>query len=421
MSVRNDDTIYSLLERLSSRQINDLIIHCKVLNAGYEIRYLVDPFDLQNYCFPFGIEIEAIEDLQRIGEKADNTLGLHYIFDNPAIKLIIFNEYSEEILDFEWYVRQSIEKQSLAADAFWSAFNPKQLEVGSQEFFDKTNFSLLMAVSVVLYHEGLQKITHLRESIRDKRLVDEATDYSDPFFDTASWTVIFNCLPDLQFVDRVQEYLMSSTKIPKKFVDAVQPPLWFRREYKAKYRDSKAVDRALRINEQLHEVNRSGTTEKVLVAYLSSTNASKDLFLQPFIQERFPALPLTEQGSYFNPLRTAEQLFLLHLCDDREDKASTLGNLEMVYRLRRSQEVSGEYDPALLATVSGWMVDRLDVSRRNSRNYSLLDNIEQYKQETEALANRKGYEDQKDTGRCKRMSQTTGRKYTNRKRNISVC
>src|SRR5215469_6287819 len=50
--MENANPVLSLLEKISARQVQDLIFEHKLLQKGYRLYYALDNHDIHKYCFP---------------------------------------------------------------------------------------------------------------------------------------------------------------------------------------------------------------------------------------------------------------------------------------------------------------------------------------------------------------------------------
>ena len=389
----NDVTIkHQWLENVRSSAVMDLLDQCALEQKGYVIHYIVDPHDLQDYCFPFGLQIEDNTGQRKPTEQlADEMLGLHSVFDNPDLKFIILDEYFEEMSNFEWYVRRiysTVANKINTAEEFWQSYeeqNDEPVKEAGEKTVLKGDIALLVAMAVGLYYEGFEKIINLRQQ---KRLLLDDAGQPHTDFPARVWEIIRNTRGD--WASSILPLV-----VPPHILKRVgEPSLPFRikRLLRNRGRDCAVVARILSINHALVQPADSAPPgEQVLLAYLSSTDSSKELFFHELIQEQFPRI----SDYRFNPLRTAEQLFLRLLCEENEAFA-TIGNLESFYRLLHGREVSGQYDPGLLNRITQLLDRRLEKERKSSKNYALLDKFENFKQEIENIPNRKGFEERKE-------------------------
>lgn len=109
MNNKNQD-IESIIYDLSVDQIDDLILELDLKHKyNFRFHYIIDPYDLSNYCFPFGI-LDSVKDSNKerevlsIPSIADEQIAYDQIFVKAKSLCFILDEHYKEVIDFQNFI-----------------------------------------------------------------------------------------------------------------------------------------------------------------------------------------------------------------------------------------------------------------------------------------------------------------------------
>ena len=93
MTSSNQAASSDLLRQVSSDDIGLLINDLELSKEGYVINYIIDPYDIYRFSFPYGIRFH--QSYRPINEIGDEMIAYSYVFEkyNP----IILDEYRLEL------------------------------------------------------------------------------------------------------------------------------------------------------------------------------------------------------------------------------------------------------------------------------------------------------------------------------------
>ena len=319
-----------LLQKSTSADVGLLISDIELVEEGYTINYIIDPMDVIEYSFPYGIKFNKDKELDTIG---DEMIAYSYVFKNSSVfnnsSPIILDEYLIELHLIRNKIRErlpvEIKKnlfQKLLSQLEEDKNDKKKINSIYKELSQSASFLLstvLMTDSFVshfndLYSNKLQ-ISNFRlksGNKQDERIILESfknnrrSDWSENAF---------------------REWVLQKQN---DFKDKKKPKVF--REYQNTYRDYVVIDRICTINKDL--LNNNNLSSKQLFLYFSSAEKSEEIFASGVTRQH---LPKVNGISNYNILRSAKHSYLLFLFDDK-DTAKIKNALTRVKELKISKE-----------------------------------------------------------------------------------
>jgi hypothetical protein len=306
------DPVTSLLQKLTSRQIGDLIVENRLNEEGYHFFYTVDNHDIHKYCFPGNIDgndFEKDEVTNRINYDLENDKATAYdeFFCNISDEGPVFflSEYITELSDF----KASIEQRILSriplynySQRFLDYFN----SIESSQINLIEDITLFISIATGFVKNGTQRLNDLLLNPNFVRSKDQLLALPS----NRSFSLIYDDsnVHDSDLVDEVFSKFMIVSPHGNRF---------------SKRTDSEAIARVLSINNKLID---EYSNDKGLLLYLSTTDVTKRVF--NILSSILPNV----NGYQFNFHRTVEQLFIKRLLQD-------LPHEQRLERLQKIQEL----------------------------------------------------------------------------------
>ncbi len=353
----------SLLETITSKEVDDLIQEQELLDMNYRIHYFIDQVDIEKFVFPFGI-IEGDKHDKReqrpIEIITDEQIAYDYLFNYRCEKLLLFDEHCVEIEGFQkkiekikFYGIKMVDSFKLQSEYFLKMRDGKTISFGdwssNQKLTSELNVSLLISIALGSIRNGIENLNKLQE----ERIVISSEQYDSLGYITKSEAII-ECKPN-SITDKLFESLYESYS---------EPP----QRRIAKYKKCKVYNRIIDINN--HSVNN-----KELFFLLSSARS---------VNERLPAIAsnlgftIVINEKEINPIRTIGQLYLQLLLKDR-NKISELEKIKEVILLKENNK-SPNVQEMVNVLINKYFRDELINLREGYENVSLLLKIDHYKQ-----------------------------------------
>jgi hypothetical protein len=306
------DTLLSLLEKISSAQIGDLIQEHRLKEEGYEFSYSLDNDDLLGYCFPLGLYGQsAIIDIN-YHLKNDIITAYDEFFKLDTKSRIVF--FLPEYLGELFSLRDRIIEHLSSGPVFdyaptFKRFMENQLEEEMNLF--NGDFTLFIAVATGYINDGVQRFNKL---LNDSNFIFNVESL-EGLYDYEMYAEIFRSTEKTSDKDLVDRIADSFKKLRRN------------RNYISNRIDSEAIVRVLSINKVLID---KFAGKKKLMFFLSSTDSTNEFFKHN--SEIFPYL----NGEPFNFHRTVEQLFINRLVADLsyKEKLERLENAKEIIKFR---------------------------------------------------------------------------------------
>lgn len=376
----------SLLKNICVDQVSDLIIEEKLKLKGYKIGYIIDPYDISNYCYPFGlsskIDIDSFRKRMTDEDKIDEFIAFDILFQDKNNIFYILDEHLDELYNFQIAVKNQallglriIDTNSILINKFLE--NKSIYE--TLDFINRieeSNLSLILSIAMGYLREGFKKIERIIKE--EKRIITDESSISESKEISELVKIISDTNPS-GISDEISYFgNMIAEKIGKDEYDIE------RRKYNFK-NDSDVVDRVISINKELINVKN-----KNLCFFISSTSLAFRWFQLPKIEknslsETFEkinrlikdSLPFLN-GYKINPHRTSSQLFLSLILDE-ENKENKIENLK---RFRDSIAINFKHniDDNNWDLRDEFWEKRIQKFRERSENFALLSQFSKYKE-----------------------------------------
>lgn len=354
----------SLLELLTSKEVEELIIEQKFVEKGYKIHYFIDHTDISKYVFPFGLvpnETYDERENKSVEVVTDEQISYDYLINIRKEKLILFDEHKEELeglkRKFERIRNFGIEivdSFKIQSEYFESLSKGKAITFEdwskNQQLSSELNVSLLISIALGSIRGSIQNLNKLTE----ERIIYKNEDYAKLGFETVI-TDINQCRPKEKTDELFKNLIDSYTDTPQRLI--------------AKYQKCKVYDRLLCINSK-------GKNNKEIFLLLSSAKS---------INERLPKLAndlgfgLEIESMSFNTIRTIQQIYLQLLLKEDDNKIDELTKIRDILVLKENEN-SFNTREFLTEVVVKRFQEKLTILRDSYENTSLLLKIDNYKQ-----------------------------------------
>ncbi len=322
MSGKQKNIEKSLLEKLTSSQINDLLVENELTKKGYTFYYCIDSRDINKYCFPCGVDGSELQ-LRNNFELLTDEISAYYNFFNNINEtkpVFLFSQYYKELNGLKNKIKKQIENGKIfdisnnLLDYLNSSNNSNNI---------KNDFTLFISIATGQLHDGVKKLKELADNdffilsefelgTKENHIKIKNLDYLITIFEKYD---ISNNINDPVYLEL--EFLI---------FDAIYK---FRNSNNSKRKstllDSEAIASIFFMNTELLK----SKNKKLLFLYLSSSGASSTLFNNNLIQDKLPFC----EGLKVNFHRTIEQLFINFLFKD-------LSLDEKQIRLRKAIELA---------------------------------------------------------------------------------
>ncbi len=304
----------SFFDPITKDEIAALIQEEELRQKNYVFYYVIDTYDIINYCYPFNrfsddvsLNKDYIFSEQLTFTEFFNSeeqLVLSDVVENSVnTPLLFFDEYKPEFTK----LRESIERMTKYQD-----YNRKTLEKKVHEYLDKdpdkilnsSEFVTLLCASNGVAVSTLEKFNNLKNRLRIEEsdfLGDELPSAFIECFQTfKSSEIAFQLLSEIKDRYRLSE-------------DETESETY--RYFLQKYRDCCVVDRIIQINKHLEaESIKDNSGKRICLLFLSSDASARTLFSK-FMDKYCPLIG----GQKFPFFRNTGQLFLQLLCDNKSN------------------------------------------------------------------------------------------------------
>lgn len=356
---------FNFLEDLSAIQIDDLIEEVKLESQGFQFIYSIDPFDIQNYCFPLGI----IPDEERLDAYDLNYLtqenaALYYLFELHKFPIIILDEYIDELIGFKLFV----EGKKTDANNIVHTLNlfKENIKHGHSINFDdlkeahgilSENFSLIVAIAADIIHPGIEKFNHLLET---ERFIIDYTELNELIANDSSldnFKYIFETVFPGDLTKKLYEFIKNN----KEASDFRSFDQWLVN----KYNDSKIFDRVININKKL----QTKLDNKCILIYVSSASSFNGVIKHKSFRDLFPEI----NGKKFNIHRNTAQVYL-KLLTDSDNIEETIRALESFKKFVSWVEPQSQIENHFNSNYH-WELTAEIVSNIENRKFKILNEI----------------------------------------------
>lgn len=338
--------IESIIYELSVSQIDDLILELELKHVNnIRFHYIIDPYDLQKYCFPFGIlDSVADKNIERenlsIPSIADEQIAYNNIFVKADCLCFILDEHYKEVIDFQKYYMhiQTMHGDKLVNTAkrlatFYEEEATIIDKIQTIDDIEPDDLSLLYSIAINSTYSGKEKFNNL---VINKRIVVSKEELK--FFNSIESEV----LQDLFTTCKASELASYLNKLSQEYYNPENKnDAKVKIHLKSLDRDYRAIDRILKLNTMSIQKDLK-VNNKPLFLYLSNTRMSKAYFqeiveynendeLKSFLKKINTTIKdsFSENfAKHLNPHRTPAQLYLQLLLESENDSNNESENYE---------------------------------------------------------------------------------------------
>jgi len=366
----------SIFREITLSDIDYLIAEHNLIKAGYKVVFIIDPDDIVNYCYPFGLS--GTDDSRKdkpIEIATDEQIAYYYFFENNT-NFVILDEYLDELKGFQNKIiyrkhlgLKIVDSFNILLEKYKKYKNENNF---SFEVFKDLNsiseyqISIFLSVSIGSLRHGIQKFNKLES---DKKLIITTDDLFDSNFSSIVKEIINNNKPSNLAQELFQiARAFSSDKTEKQLSNKL-----------ALLRDCNTIDRITSFNNKARERN-----QKIIFSFLSSTKKSKRIY--ELIPEK---LLIDFKEIMYNPLKSINQLFIQQIClDNHVDK--TISNLEELREFIQSKQEKETNSNQQYITEKNYrsFESRVVTARKKFENTSLLLRYDSNKIEQSLLQNK---------------------------------
>ncbi|WP_075343566.1 hypothetical protein [Tenacibaculum agarivorans] len=364
------------IKNLEKDDIEDLIKDNQLRKDKVNIYFVVDTYDIIEYCFPFQADNKREE-----YELKTKLIAYEYLFFDTASKPIVPDEYLAELNSFMHSLKTSTDNAIDAFKDIEKLFKEEKNGKIDLDFFSKNITTFLAIQYDLLSPDSLKRY----QEIYNDRL--DIFDISVP--NKHDKEVLLNLFLNTKKSDLSKEIFEDYyDEVKYKFIKQNSNSDDIFRNLNNTYKDIIVIDRLIQINNSLEEKNRQGELkEKYLFLYVSSTpTKSKILFDLPSINNNLPDLYGYKS---FNFLRNAPQIYLQAISNfsdhQREDDIinflkQIVANQESIDSIHHLEEEVQETDSDFIKKLADMRLttrNQFDIVSKMNRFYDNKDKLTQ--------------------------------------------
>lgn len=348
----------SLLEDITSQEIEALKQIELLRQRGHEIIYFIDPNDIVRYCFPFGLRRSENADAREsrpLEYISDEQITYHLTRTTLTHQLLIIDDYIEEYNNFKGQVNYNREKGFNLLDSFEEFRDSYESKNTRDSVLALSDLQVSLLLSIVLgdFQNGISILNKLDTEL--VKFIGEYDEFGEEVQD--EW---YRKLSEL--------YLRSHKKVyTDDFIDALRAANFQR--ISSKYYDCRAFDVMI----QMNNLNKTNTIF-LLIGSDQSFKRMAEYAVREDILPVIDGIPLT-------PIINTSQLFLYHLLVDQQQEDHNLTSL-----LTEFQEIVLEKEQGV-PRAGKWINHELQESfnrrisqfREKFENISLINKFPLYK------------------------------------------
>lgn len=366
----------SLLQALTSNDVDDLIIEEELIAKKFQFTYSIDPDDIKNYCYPFGLtKSEFDPDKKPLEIVTDEQISYYNLINKQKSKLLLMENYLDEIQKLKSIIQYANDSSIELINSFEALV---QLYENNESSFDafqkitqisKREVSLLLSIAIGSLFQGMECLNKIE---KDRLLHGnkELESSSLPqFVVDAIITSSESTLPDELY-----------SELRKTFPDSIE----IKRKI-SRYIDCQAFGYLLSANQMI--INNK---KKNLLLFLSSVKSSRTIIN---IAKDKMILPEID-GKLFNPHRWIGQIYLKLLC---KDNGNTIDNLKKMKEIIKLKEKTNIINPEQLnAYITEKFENRLSTLREYYEKEALISKYKKFNSEIDEVLNKKTLSNYKD-------------------------
>lgn len=299
----------NFLKKIFLSDIELLISDLKLIMDGYELNYIIDPYDFFEYCFPFGISFDIEKNLDQIG---DENIAYTYLY--KFYRPIILDEYKLELYLNRNRVISEIDTKlnENLLTSFLNKYNESnklEQDVLLREIENSATFLLSSSLMTTSFIQKFDDLFFNRIQIDNFKLQKGSLD------DEARILEYFNEIKRTDWSKIEFEIYSKKTidNINKDYNDNKMANVFKRLQ--STYRDFVVIDRICQINKKMQE--EKALNGKNILLYFSSAKKSGKIFKKVRVRKHLANI---EGQENYNILRSSKHTYLLFLIYDENYK-----------------------------------------------------------------------------------------------------
>ncbi len=362
----------SLLLNLEEHDFNQVLIELRAAEENTVFHYVIDVYELEEYCYPFGINPgdRSNRIKKTIDYISDEQYAYYQLFNIKKERVILFDEYVVELIQFKRYIDFAIQNNIELVSALkkYEDFFSEEgfLDPKTTDDFEEiinTKLANVLSYSIGLLHDGIDKLIDL---FKRQRIIIDEDDFSMSNDDMIIKSIIEQ-VSDNQKNSPLFDNILSISHVGN---DAYHANSKSQSRQIARDRDAKVIERVILINNSLEEVYRRGPSseKRHVLLYLSSTETSKRIFESEYLLKI-----INTQEFPINPLRNTAQLFLKALCNSGKFDEAEKNILYLKEKILEIKEFKNRIpDVIVQMEVNRILNERFNYDRESFENYAIL-------------------------------------------------
>ena len=260
---------------LSLKNIQNIKANFKYIFNGYNTFYIIDTYDIIEYCFPYIFSSSASFDKD---SAISDYLSYQYLFFGSPQKPIILDEYKVELFSF-WYKLDDKVKEYSNYNNIKNDLISKYVKLNNaldKVEFIESNFPILLALAFgTLSKTPIERYNNLIS----KRLQIEHFETKDKYDQEIIEEIFYQTKPRVEVVDKIFDDFCDSVGLYLLGKEPEETLLYLENSL----RDIKVFHRLVQINEKLNsnDIQRH-LNEKYNFLFLSSTPYKSSLIQRHF-------------------------------------------------------------------------------------------------------------------------------------------
>ncbi|AUP79511.1 tetratricopeptide repeat protein [Flavivirga eckloniae] len=378
------------IKDLSKSAVKNLIIDNELRKDNVVIYFVVDTYDIIEYCFPFHSDGQKEE-----YELKTKLIAYDYLFYENENKPLVPDEYLAELNSFMYHLKNKANNAINAFKDIENLFKEKEQQLDF-DFFTKNittflaiQYDLLNPVSLDRYRDIFSKrLDAFNITVKNKN-------------DRETLSNLFAGVEKSDLTEKIFEDYYDNVKL--KFIEKKPTSEKIFRHLNNTYKDIVVIDRLIQINNILEKKHKENKLEKkYLFLYVSSTpSKSKVLFKLPSLLSNLPNIYNIDK---FNFLRNAPQIYLQAISsfgkDDNIDSSikflkQIVRGQERIDKIHSLESEVNEKNPGLrrsLADMRDTTRNQFDIISKMHKFYEnkerLTKVIENFKNSTQGINTR---------------------------------
>lgn len=301
-------SLYRMAEALDPTIIDEILADLELIRSGVTVRYVVDPSEVIDYCFPISPTSPKLEspDLSAI---AESQAALYEFLEFRRDRPLLVPEYADELEGLTRYFDHtvaSVYRDSDLVDGLFRRANLAAEDLRNEDLAQNVEFAeehlpILIMLALGIYSIGLRRLRKLMQ----KRLIARRFTTKKDWQNVAALVAAY---APSRHAEIAFDHFQSRMPARLNTVD-------YERRRQANRVDAEAIDRLIFLNRELAAAHKAGKISgKYVLLYLSSAPKTDGLFRRRDMREA--VIPGTEYTIH----RRREHLFAYIVCKGRQKR-----------------------------------------------------------------------------------------------------